>query len=490
MALYLIAIGGTGAKCVEALVHLAGAGLCGEDFIWIVFVDQDEANGNVTRARTVIEVYRQCRALVQNTWMTTQIEVIGDVWAPVSGANPTLSDFFNYHTYRQSNPKLGHLFEVLYGEAEREISLEDGFRGRPAIGSAVMSHLQLAAQEPWRSLIEKIEKDPQAKVFLCGSVFGGTGASGLPTIARLIANQFEGLPIGGLLMLPYFEFPVERSLDEEVYAKPEEFLLTAEVALRYYRTQAHNSSDNREITNYLGFSSIYLLGTPKLSPVSDRFKLGRAMQENRQHFLELFGALAIRHFQVHTPTNQVLLLKANDPLEVTWNDLPESSQVQENLIGATRFAFAWTAKIVPELREGLLDQENMARSSPWVEHFYKVPKFFANPNLPELSNSGQQQALSAITTWCKTYLQWLKALHEDEVYKIRLFNTQAFGDFENHANGQNGNFAALVDESSRIERKRLDTVQRLVNRLDRRGIEEPNQGTVGLAKALYRLCQK
>ena len=50
MKYYLISIGGTGAKCLEAFVHMNAAGLMknrGE--IKIIYVDPDASNGNLAK---------------------------------------------------------------------------------------------------------------------------------------------------------------------------------------------------------------------------------------------------------------------------------------------------------------------------------------------------------------------------------------------------------------------------------------------------------
>ena len=59
MGLYLIGIGGTGAKCVEAVAKLAAMGLFTEEPIKVLFVDADETNGNLARARTSIGTYKR-----------------------------------------------------------------------------------------------------------------------------------------------------------------------------------------------------------------------------------------------------------------------------------------------------------------------------------------------------------------------------------------------------------------------------------------------
>jgi hypothetical protein len=45
MAFYLISMGGTGAKCTDAVIHLASAGLFEHNPLKILFVGPDEDNG-------------------------------------------------------------------------------------------------------------------------------------------------------------------------------------------------------------------------------------------------------------------------------------------------------------------------------------------------------------------------------------------------------------------------------------------------------------
>ena len=45
---FVLGIGGTGARCVEAFLQLCAAGL-GPESVSVGLIDQDEANGNVSR---------------------------------------------------------------------------------------------------------------------------------------------------------------------------------------------------------------------------------------------------------------------------------------------------------------------------------------------------------------------------------------------------------------------------------------------------------
>lgn len=494
MAIYIIGIGGTGAKCVEAVVQLAAVGLFNEQPIKVLFVDADETNGNLERARSCLSVYNKCHELMSGgdkqrcAWMKTKIESF-DLWSPFAqqSMNKELQTFFNYNTLKTSQPALGNLFDVLYTKDEREVSLDVGFRGRPAIGAAVMSQVDLDKldQEPWGTLIKQIQEDTGGgkapKVFLCGSIFGGTGASGLPTIARLIANKLnkinvrDRVKIGCLFLLPYFNFSAPPGEDPNgVYARSEQFLLNTEASLRYYVSQA------QEI-----FDTVYLLGNQNLSRVD--FSIGKNSQRNQPHFLELYAGLAARQFllNIPTPKGTVVLISRENMGRLTWNDIPEQGEVKPELVNATRFAYAWLAEIAPELaaaqKQGV---DRFRRLAPWLTKFFGVQ----GGNLPDFNDQKQQDAIKVISNWCKDYLRWLYNLHQCEGDNIELFNADAIANPDGQLKGEE--LPNLVSRDSRDRsRQSQDTPQRLKERLDPRQVTLPNQGTVGLAKALYILCR-
>ena len=106
MGLYLIGIGGTGAKCVEAVAKLAAMGLFTEEPIKVLFVDADETNGNLARARTSIGTYKRTYDLMPTGdkthcgWMKSKIESF-DHWSPFA-QEKELRTFFNYNTIKQN----------------------------------------------------------------------------------------------------------------------------------------------------------------------------------------------------------------------------------------------------------------------------------------------------------------------------------------------------------------------------------------------------
>lgn len=57
MALYLIAVGGTGMRCLESFVHLCAIGMFADKEIKILTIDTDAANGNKRRAEELVNRY-------------------------------------------------------------------------------------------------------------------------------------------------------------------------------------------------------------------------------------------------------------------------------------------------------------------------------------------------------------------------------------------------------------------------------------------------
>ena len=109
------------------------------------------------------------------------------------------------------------LFDMLFapGDEEQDMPLSQGYQGRAHIGSAAM----LASLDKdvggfnrrLTELIKMAKQDQDVRIFLVGSVFGGTGAAGFPTLARAV-NQIrtggddaagrENVRVAGALMLP------------------------------------------------------------------------------------------------------------------------------------------------------------------------------------------------------------------------------------------------------------------------------------------------
>ena len=498
MSLYIIAIGGTGAKVAESVVHAAASGLLNTDNIRILFVDPDMGNGNLHRTMEAFSRYAKCHNIFQQIrvpdrklplWMQPSIQLFKPpCWSPVGDQfnNRTLGDLFSYDNYRENDRNIKSLFDVLFTEQERKIPLELGFRGRPAIGSAVVSQLELDKdQKPWSTFFNEIERqskeETKPRIFLCGSAFGGTGASGFPTLGRLIheflsaKEEFrQAVKLGGVLLLPYFEFAIPKNVStngNEIYADPQRFLLNTEAALRYYRVEAEGTFDN-----------IYLLGSSQLSQV-EKFGLGSTSQRNASHYIELYSALAAQHFLTHDSQEmgEAVLMSCTNANQITWNDF--SKDVKQGLVNTARFAYLWTTDIAPRLNSFPSNSyKKIVRFSPWVRNFFSES---GSSGLPSLAQ--EIKSINPITEWCNNYLEWLTALQTSSApnIQLKLFSVSSFN--------------ALRKRTEEYDRNEINFSQLIVDKVPRDTISDIKsklvsckssnvKGIAGLAMELYGLC--
>jgi hypothetical protein len=537
MALYLIAIGGSGARCVESVVHLASAGLMSDEQIKVLFVDPDKSNGNYIRTCQQIKAYNECRDLVWSAgepcqWMRTEIINLGI--STIGAANNSIAEFFNYNAMSDNDPVATDLFDVLYTKKEQSIGLSEGFRGRPAIGSAFMSQLDFRALrasqyrgnhadylQPWLTILEEIDgaiTNGDIKILLCGSVFGGTGASGLPVIARLLDDFYTGnsigggaltstgktprdnLTIGSLLVLPYFGFTANGAKipQDAVYASAPEFALNTAAAMQYYKDQMQGVCD-----------VFYCIGDQ--NRVDVEFSVGGEDQKNKAHIVELYAALAVRDFlYLKKPANNQKIIFAERRSEkyIGWTDLPcepssikyapinegfdnpEEPVVRHALRATVRFAFAWYNTIIPELEEyseGKLSRGQIKTLQVWLESFFNMHR--RDTHLPDLTNPVVPTSnAEVITQWCVNFASWLNEIHQSSSEEIKLFF------MDRVMSPKEIYFGRLVQDDSRPEaQQEADTVDLVKLKLDpREGWIDRKQiktdGYVGLAKFMYLIC--
>ena len=408
MGYYAIGIGGTGSKCLEALIHLAAAGMMPDkkEDLYLLFVDPDKANGSLERAVTTLECYKifsNNPQLAQRHLLQTKIDSVANpIFSPFDDGNddkPRLEKFFDYASLKLADDGAADLFEVLYSEKERTTQLHEGFRGHPSIGAAVMAQTVLGGDEPWKTFQAKVAKDPAPKIFLAGSIFGGTGASGFPTIAKLIKGALVGKPInaqtGGALILPYFTF-IDADKKDVLKAKADHFLMNTQAALEYYQRADKD----------LAYNAIYLIGDDSQVQVQN-FSLGGKAQQNAQHFVELYAALAAIHFfgndgAADGGIQYFRLDRANKPLK--WADLPDGDggvKIQSKLRSLYHFSVAYLDVYKPML-DHIRRGQVSGYEAPWYIDFFEQNR----PNRISLNDDRTEKSLNNVKNYCEDFLVW------------------------------------------------------------------------------------
>jgi hypothetical protein len=486
---YLIGIGGTGAKCVEAVAHMCAAGLGSAEKLYTFFVDPDESNGSLGRAQDTLRNYTDCRALKLGPSLNlfrTPISVADpDVWSPFpQGGNKQLGLFFGYSHMVGAAPAAARLMDVLYSGAEKSTELSEGFRGHPAIGAAVMGKtVNLAGVEPWQTFEAHLRQDAAgqgqpARVVLVGSVFGGTGAAGIPTIGRLIKQRVDEIglqkvSLSAVMMLPYFSFEVVK--ENTLKADAQDFLLNTHAALKYYYAQEYLET----------FKSVYFLGEGRVSPMARSAK-GGAAQKNEPHFLETYAALAALDFFEGGSAGPCVMVAREEAGCLKWSDLPGEQRVRCALGQMTRFAFSYKYVYYPKLME--IQSRAGGYAAPWYRTYFEKRKLHLD--------GAVRAELDTVLKFCDAFLLWLGYTHESaRDMRVELIDYLAF--CEKAGPGPNDGlrlaagfaadrFGGLILPYSREERLRLgDLWERMC---DSRVTDNMADGVGRFIHALYREC--
>lgn len=423
----IIGVGGTGAKVVESTLHCAVAGLIGPN-LRVGLVDQDGSNGNVARTERLLVQVETARnrwraeggahVLGESSLFDTNIQALSKpaTWVPHPVKSTTLAQIFGRDS--SMKPREKDLFDGLFAvgnsaaNTEQNLALGKGYRGRPHIGAAAMaSEVSDGADDIafWQQLSQALDAArgaTEVRVLLTGSVFGGAGAAGFPTLARLIRKRLGGIAkvrIGGVLMLPYFSFaPPPRAaggtLGEDAnVAVAQELLIQSQSALKHYYRQLRDEKI---------FDQLYLAGW------QDPFDLGYHEagdndQVNPPLLPELVGAMAACRFfstKIGNGPPQVLACAQANAGAFTWSDLPSPTDDLDAPYKALgrllRFALAWKywGGLVSRQRSGLA---LMGSGQPWYKR-QKVNniKYDATPVGAEVS--ALDAYVQELLTWAAT----------------------------------------------------------------------------------------
>lgn len=330
--LFVIAIGGTGMRCLESFVHLCAIGMFDNEEINILTLDTDQGNGNKARVENLIDLYRKVKSddsqqvdggdKNTNTFFSAKLNLY-KFFTNYSNDNAnTYQKLSNVSTasveQREEDKELSDLF--FQDDTVQTFNLEHGYRAQTHLGSMLMYHAILQAVRNATTNKDKahdeekallsfltllVQAGQQARVFIFGSVFGGTGASSIPVIPRALAdaskimggNQLSlenGAKFGSTLLTEYFTFasPDRSKLQKEsVIASADNFAINSQAALQFYQ-------DDPTVKKC--YKRLYLVGWPlkdeDFSEDNGQSPTGGAEQKNPCHVVELMCACAAYDF--------------------------------------------------------------------------------------------------------------------------------------------------------------------------------------------------
>lgn len=404
--IYAIGVGGTGAKCIRATAHLHAVGAYGPDVrLGVLLVDADASNGNLQSARETVQSALTASISLKDTntkLFAGPVRNYG-LWNPLAEFSDrlTLSDIYLESSLRATDAGLGELFDCLVSPDEKQADLSVGFRGRPSIGSAVVSRIRQSnfSQGPWADLINDIQADcangDVPRIHLFGSIFGGTGSSGLPTLGTLLSRELRGVrdsvQITASVLLPYFDFDIPD--DDDIYAEAKNFTLNTDAALQYMSRLAGDS-----------FNCVFLIGD-SLKQRYEKPATGGPRQNNPSSSVELMASAAIAAEIGPGYGNGAYLTVSDDPL-TSWEDIP-GDFVSSALRSGLRTAYAWYYNIYNEIREAqrLSSKKSFTRGAPWFERFYSLN---GKGNRPDIDSEDESRKIAHFDLWVVDFLSWMQ----------------------------------------------------------------------------------
>jgi hypothetical protein len=333
--LFVIGIGGTGMRCLEAFTHLCAIGMFDNQEIEILTLDTDQLNGNKTKTENLIELYKRIKTSDSgpkggtpnaNTFFSAKLN-LHRFWTDYSGS--ARANYRSISKLAEGNPeiqKANKLVSDLFLDENsvQEFNLAHGYRAQTHLGSHLMYH---AIIESARNLASGANIAPQdkelevfmnklneagklgARVFVFGSIFGGTGASSIPVIPKAFQDfiqirsggkstlDFSKTKFGSTLLTEYFTFkkPDAKQMstkDDSVIADSSFFPLNSQAALQFYQNDP---------TVQRTYKTMYHIGWPVESKKMGEEKesntiTGGEKQKNPCHVTEMLCACAAYDF--------------------------------------------------------------------------------------------------------------------------------------------------------------------------------------------------
>lgn len=386
----LIGVGGTGAKIVESALFLLSAGVGPKSRVVVGLVDQDNSNGNVRRTEHLLRLLASVKEKFNGSknaidWkardpeggtplFSIEVEPLfgpgGSAhWRPAPDGVPNLQHVLQ-SAELPADEKV--LFDLLFrdenaapADAEQTMDLAEGYRGRAHVGAAALvSAINYDEPDFLNRLVELMRTSSggeEIRIFIAGSLFGGTGAAGFPTIARTLhklratgnEKRIKGdkVHIGGALMLPYFQFGEPEDEAANVITSAE-LLPQARVAVEFYQ----NLLEQEGV-----FDRLYVSGWDKMFALNYH-QPGRAEQRNPPLLPELVAALGAMDFftlpEADLPASKPLVAARREEAAFGWSDLPAHGELKnslyEGLGGTLRFALWWLYRVEPAVDDRTL----------------------------------------------------------------------------------------------------------------------------------------
>ncbi len=400
MNCYIIPVGGTGIRVMRALIHLMASGvltnLKGLNDIHFMLVDSDSTNGDKTRLEQTIKNYMDIYQVgVVSKKLVKPFADPDFTWSPLDAGGKSMAEIEGYDIMDEDMKKL---FDFLYTNEEKNKKLNGGFYSHTSIGSYYMANgITNQAGEyigRWNEFFGDITKED--KIIIICSMFGGTGASGVPTLARRIreANATQKCDIAGIFIEPYFE-SVNRNNENKII-DTNSFPIKSKIAFEYY----YNQKFDKEI-----FNRMYFVGENPGKMMKVKHNIDSENQKNKANVVELYAATAVIEFLSHYDTLGAETVIDHEAIKFPWRGNSEDDFVFDkkllNMVGG--------AKIFDKIARF------MQFSVIYTKFFYyciikddaRRCRFLKYYNFKD---DASKEGVEVLYNYCKKYMEWIREM--------------------------------------------------------------------------------
>ena len=303
--LFVFAIGGTGERVLRSFTMLLASGAPTFDNyeVYPVIIDYDKKNADKDRTVALLKNYSDINiaAYARHSAASNlkgqsslffasklrNLDGLDNYVFPFHPATPNekFRDYIGYDQLEGGADTSGtaKLLKSLFDESNRpdtelNLNIEVGFKGNPNIGSVVFHTINNTKE--FAAFKSRFQPEAGDKVVVIGSLFGGTGASGIPEIVKAIAAMKNNAKIATILVLPYFA-PMEQN---NAAIRASRFNSKTKAAITFYQ-QSGLIND---------IDKVYYVGDPY--PTTVKYCDGGQGQKNNANIVELIAAMMIEHY--------------------------------------------------------------------------------------------------------------------------------------------------------------------------------------------------
>lgn len=278
----VVAIGGSGTKVAEAIVRLLAIGFptrqtrtdhgnvltSAGDTLRIWRVDTDSGNGASHSLQDAVEAYNKLQEYLSAA-ASPRWGIDMSIDPQVRHLNPLNLPGVDTKTVKNLRGLLDsgaigkessrHILEAFFEPKELDVKIDRGFYQKPFIGSAAMAMFASSLAMPNSHGAQQVQLNTLStgapvRFFLCGSLHGGTGASGVPVLGRFLREQkslsnSREWRIGACLLAPYLqpsEPPIPRKEIQHGQNEPGEDLVETLIEKYGNRPAFNNLTDGEK----------------------------------------------------------------------------------------------------------------------------------------------------------------------------------------------------------------------------------------------------